>query len=423
MNNKSYVPSSAPVNIQESVKRVRDLLKKEDGYLSIANQNKLEAMMVAYDIGEIIEKEVLGAYGEKRMPGFANLCGFKSLKTAYNYLYLYRAAGHKELLSEHNDLPLTFWYAIGSSIKWSSDMLGDMVRRSLLQYPLWKQSENEEPSDNIDMEKLGEVCKALKDLRNDFKQDGILYAYQAYELHLGKAPKGMDEMNKWFANRKATAIYTPRAEETHMEGFSFINERMPIPENKWQDICYLINFNRKDDQAITESLERIVEFQIAVSGISGWTHFSMDIGTKTKAINEKYEMKPTTEDRSYKSIKWEMEKKNRLHDIRQQAPNIESVELKDKLIFGSCLEVLKSKAFSKRSIDACLTDSPYGEEVYYEWREHTKVYHHEPKTTKEAAELLGSVAQVLVNREIIKEQFAWFSFVPIDWVHIFLPPV
>ena len=429
-NNTSVIESSAPTNFQATVTKVKELLKVEQGCLNLAHKNKLEAMMAAFDIGEIIENEVLGPYGSGRMNGFAKLCGFQSDKSAYNYLNLYRAAGFKALLAEHSDLPRTYWYAIGSSIKGGGDLMGDMLRHSLLQFPIWKESDPDTPESSnnpeyknvIDNEKLMDVGRALKDFRNELKQDGILYAFQEYELHIGKAPQGQEEVTEWWANHEEHLFYGQKPEDTYREVATFINAGMPS-ENEWVDLCYFLNYDKKDIAKYEAAREKLAKFHIAVSGITGWNHYKMDIGEKSEKLHEEFGIAPSAKDRTYKSIKNEMGRKTEIQEIRKQSPDIETVELKDKLIHGSCLELLNTEAIFKRMIDAVITDPPYGEEVYTEWREHTKVYHDEPKTTKEAADLLGAVAKTLVDREIIKEQFAWFSFCPIDEVHLFLPPV
>jgi len=453
------IPPSPP-DLSKTVQKVRDLLDKENSFLSVAVKNRHEATMIAFDIGEIIENEVIGNYGDKRMQEFANLCGFSSLKTAYNYLYLFRAGISKAVLAIHADLPRTYWYALGSSIKWDSDMMGDMLRRNLLQYPLWKDTEqgmpidldHPETKDVADTAKLTEVCKALKDLRNELKQAGILYAFQEYALYLGKPPKKQDELEEWLNNEKDNLCYSHMPEEVDREVITFITERMPNGDGGWVDISYILIIDKDDLPKYDAALERIVKFQIAVAAITGWNSFKMDIGEKTQQINDEFRITPPKDDidtndrnntndassegnssrsksrktiktKDYKAIKWGMQKKEKLSQVRKQSPNTESIELAAKLVHGDCIATLTSDAYSKRSIDCCLTDPPYGKEVYYEWRKHTKVYHDEPKTTREAAELLGSVAKQLVDRELIKEQFIWFSFCPIDWVHLFLPPV
>ena len=430
-DSESYLAGLIP-EYQKTIKSVRKLREKEEGFLSAAHQNRLEALYIAFDIGEIIENEVIAAYGESKMTEFSNLCGFQ-FKTAYNYLNLYRAAGFKALLTEHKDLPRTYWYAIGSKIKWDEDMMGDMLRRSLLQFPIWKDANTDDLSvsanadDNnnpvADMDKVKQVGKALNDIRNTLKEQNIYYAFRDYELHIGKPPQGQKAYEKWLNDYDDHLFFTQKPENQHEDIATFVTERMPLENDEYADICYLLELKNGDQKKYEEALETIAKFQIAVSAITGWTHFKLNIGEKSEAFHEEFKVETRFVKGGYEAIKYAMVKKQKLKEIRQQSPNIEMQQEQDNLMHGDCLTVLKSNAFSKRSIDVCLTDSPYGEEVYCEWREHTKVYHDEPKSTKEAAELLGSVAQVLVNREIIKDQFIWFSFVPIDWVHVFLPPV
>jgi len=405
MNMTAHSSVPAPSDIQTTVIKVKALLKKEKGYLSLAHQNKLEAMMVAFDIGEIIENEVIGNYGDGKLKGFANQCGFE-LKTAYNYLSLYRAAGFKGLLVAHADLPRTYWYAIGSSIKWNSDMMGDMIKRLLLQYPIWKKtkSANTADPDNpdskhiVDNEKLAVVCKALNDFRDNLKQMGILYVFQEFELHDCKPPHGQDEVDKWFATLEEHTIYSANPLGTYREIKTFIPQTIPSWDNKYVDICYLLSIHKKDKPKYEKALKRFETFKETLTDI-------------------------VDNDMPYGGLKWKVEKQERLDEIRQKQPDIEAVDLKDKLIRGSCLEALKTKAFTKKMIDVCLTDPPYGKEVYKKGWDNTTVEHDASATTKEAAELLGKVARLLVNRELISDRFIWFSFCPIDEVHQFLPPV
>ena len=397
--------SSAPLNIQDSVTKVRDLLKKELGYLTLAQNNKLEAMKVAFDIGEIIEKEVLGPYGTGKLKGFANLCGFEQ-KTAYNYLSLYRAAWFKGLLAAHADLPRTYWYSLGSSIKWDSDMFGDMIRRLLLQYPIWKKAKSTDTADPdnpdskhiVDNEKLVAVGHALNDFRDTLEKDGILYAFQEFRLLDCKPPKEQDEFEKWFANLDKNTIYSANTSGTNRELATFIPQTIPSWDNEYVDICYQLSIHKKDKPKYEKALKRFETFKETLTDI-------------------------VDNDMPYGGLKWKMEKQERLDEIRQKKPIAEAVDLKDKLIRGSCLEMLKTKAFSKKMIDVVLTDPPYGKEVYKKGWDNTTVEHDASAITKEAAELLGKVARLLVNRELISDRFIWFSFVPIDWIHVFLPPV
>jgi site-specific DNA-methyltransferase (adenine-specific) len=91
---------------------------------------------------------------------------------------------------------------------------------------------------------------------------------------------------------------------------------------------------------------------------------------------------------------------------------------------GRCEAVICDRqAFPERSVDVVLTDPPYSDEYYESWKRWTRVEHDAEKDVKKQAALLGTIARLLVQRRIIREQFFWFSFCPLDVVHEFLPPL
>ena len=101
--------------------------------------------------------------------------------------------------------------------------------------------------------------------------------------------------------------------------------------------------------------------------------------------------------------------------------------IKERLIKGKCHQVLAKRKdiFPTRSVDVVVADPPYSREYYkyIAWRGYTEVKHDAEATIKKQASLVGKVARVLVENAIIKEQFIWFSFFPMDYAHVFVPPI
>ena len=409
-----------------AAKKVKALRTQEAAFLNQAQNAKTEALLVAYAIGEVIETEVIGAYGEGRMEEFATLCGFEK-KTAYNYLYLYRAAQGRPVIKQHADLPRTYWYALGSSIRWQDDVMGDALRRRLLQQPPWRDAQEGEPPDPeepqrkqvVDKKMIQDVCNHLNDLRTELAKDGILYAFKKYDLYIGKSPNSPDEMWELLGADKGM-LYTNRTAKWEVKGKGFTS----IDWHVYSDIevFYIVAFNKGDEDKYQKALENIALKWDDISqslGRPDWIH--LDIGPKTKGLLEKNRLPPDVYKKGYDSVVWKRAKRQKRNEVLQQTGGAELIELEKKVILGDCVAELKTEAFSKRMIDVCLTDPPYGK--YDKWRESVKVDYNELGSPEEAAALVGRVAEVLVQRELIKSQFIWMSFCPMDAVHIFLPPI
>jgi 16S rRNA G966 N2-methylase RsmD len=449
--------------LAKAAEKVKLLVVKEADLVSHVQVARLEALFVAWDIGYIIETEVIGAYGDGRMAEFAKLCGFDP-RTAYNYLYLFRGSLFKGDFVFHPDLPRTYWYALGSSIRWQDDILGNMLHRNILQHPLWRDlKEGETPDPEcpqskqvVDAEKLQTVCKCLKDLRDDLKQDGILNVFEEYDLYVGKPPATLKAMEKLLNDKSALYFSNRDPEEQPLrEVVTFIHERIssgdakhidsflstfgpkeqPLRDtvkfmaesisgggDKRIDIFFILSFNKGDEDKYTKALEKIAVMWDAISQCVGQVNWvSMDAGPQTKALLEANRLPPEVYKKGHAAVQYRLEKKRRVKEAQQQMGTAQLVEVEQKVICGNAEEVLKTEDFSKRMIDVCLTDPPYGK--YVAWRETTAVDYDEPGSAEKAAELVGNVADILVKRELIKEQFIWLSFCPLDTVHIFLPPL
>lgn len=454
---------STAAALAKTAEKVKRLAVEEADLVSHAQAERLLALLVAWDIGYIIETEVIGAYGEGRMAEFAKLCGFET-RTAYNYLYLFRGSLFKGDFVFHPDLPRTYWYALGSSICWQDDILGNMLHRNILQHPLWRDLKEGETPDSecpqskqvVDAEKLKTVCKCLNDLRNDLKQEGILYAFEEYDLYIGKPPANLKEMGKLIKDRPNLYLTNRNFEEQPVrEVVTFIHEHISsgdakridaflsfsgITEQPLRDtlkfmaesisgggderidIFFIISFNKGDEDKYAKALEKIAVMWDAISQCVGQVNWvSMDAGPQTKALLEANRLPPDDYKKGHAAVLYKLDKKRRVKEAQQQSGAGQLVEVGQKVIYGKAEEVLKTATFSKHMIDVCLTDPPYGS--YSAWRETTDVDYDEPGSAEKAAELVSKVAEVLVQRELIKEQFIWLSFCPLDAVHIFLPPL
>ncbi|MFC1452169.1 DNA methyltransferase [Verrucomicrobiota bacterium] len=111
-----------------------------------------------------------------------------------------------------------------------------------------------------------------------------------------------------------------------------------------------------------------------------------------------------------------------MKETEREAQGMADVTNEGKLVLGRCEEVLSRADFlPPRSVDAVISDPPYVD--YDGWRGHTTVRHHAEGTVAEQARLVGKVAQTLVKRAILKAKCVWMTFMPLDLVHEFVPPV
>ncbi len=422
--------ASTATALAKAAEKVKRLVIKETSFLNLVQQNRLEALFVAWDIGDIIENEVIGAYGEGRVAEFANLCGFKTERTAYNYLYLKRAVWLKFLLNEHSDLPRTYWYALGSSIRWQDDVMGQSLRRSLLQRPLWRDintGEEPDPDDPqrkrvVDSEKIQTVCKCLKTLRAELEADGILYAFEAYDYYVGKPPASDKEWEALLKDEDWLVSNRDPDKQPHREMLVHLYESVSGDGDERIDTFYVLSINQGDKDKFQKAQATIaLAWDVIAQSIGEpqWitTDFSPEINAKVKANR----LPPEVYKKGHAAVLYKLDKKRRVKEAQQQSGAAQLVEVGQKVICGKAEEVLKTAAFSKHMIDVCLTDPPYGS--YSAWRETTDVDYDEPGSAEKAAELVSKVAEVLVKRELIKKQFIWLSFCPLDAVHIFLPPL
>lgn len=433
-NTTESKPKTVSQSLTDIAEKVKALKTKENEFLTLALENKVNALMVAFDIGEIISEEVIAPYGEGRINEFARLCGFESAKTVYNYASLYKAAGIKLVLMEHSDLPRTYWYAIGASIKCWDDLIGDKVRRFLLQYPLWREMRQNEPPDQddplkkrvVDMDLLQDIGRYLKDLRDELKKDGILYAFQRFDLYLGKPPQGDNEVADFL--EQEDPIYSI-GEDEHGAVHTFHIDKMPSFEGEDPvDLFYHLSFKEGEMEQYEEGCRKIAITLDVIAQSAGHPEcIGLYAGEETDAVLSEHRLEPKAYKGGYTGVKWALEKKVTLNAIRATAGNAPDLPedplngIKTNIIHGNCEDVLKTDSFSKEMIDVVITDPPYGK--YEAWRDKTKVVFDEIESPEKAADLVGSIAKILVEHELIKERFVWLSFCPVDFVHIFLPPL
>lgn len=405
-------------DLKATVAKVKTLRMKEASFLGIADKNRLEAMMVAFDIGQIIETDIIGEYGDKRIPEFAKLCGVAT-KTVYNYLYLYRAVVVKPVLSEHSDLPRSYWYVLGSSIRCRDDLMGFMLREAMLRTPLFQKTEDETMSDDetdsrraIDQDKIQDVCKFLSDLRKELRQDGILYAFREFQLYR-KQPRSIygGKDPKLFYDNKSRSRFDPLV---------FMVSRNLRDSKPYY--AYGMTANLEDQAKYFDAVHKVARTMYMIASSTG-LRVSLSLGEMTNEVLAPCRLSPEIYKGGHRIVTWTMEKRNAVQQVLAETVETTPVPVTAKLIHGKSQDVLKTDAISRRMIDVVITDPPYGKEVYAEWREDTRVEHDESKTTVECAELVGAVAKLLIKRELIKHRFVWMSFCPIDWVHVFLSPL
>lgn len=359
-----------------AVAQVKALRAEESEFLSMAQSNEIEAMVRAYRIGRIIDTEVDTRYGKSGVNKFAAEVGI-SPQTAYNYIYLARGAYQEDIIRQNPEVNRKYYQLVGRRINAFEDFLGLSLSAELVLNPLWKDAQSAEKVP--DAETVEEIAKLLdstrKHIRTDLKVGYILSEEFDVEVADGK-----------LHYRLPTRNGNEAAEQKAMVEIGLMRER--------------------------------------VSKLMGHPPFSLDMTAYDVSIKTVVAMAGAESGRTAKGIIREARRHRKIRDgLEQQTPDIGKT-VDDRVLQGRSEVVLRDRTrFPERMVDVVITDPPYSQEYYSAYRPEGLVDHDAERTTGKQAHLVGRVADLLVSRKIIKEQFMWFSFCPIDYVHVFLPPI
>ncbi len=368
-----------PESIESAIQRIRELRQGEARLMNFARQKELEATLIAFDVGICIMEQV-NAGGSPARRRIASECGF-SVQTTYDYEHLVRGATDKSEIQKYTNLPRDYFRLIGSSIMRSNDLLGLLIRHNLLVLPLWSDSGSDGQKRKPDSDRISEVGNLLAESRKQIAGLGISYAYDDYEAVLVGG---------------------------HVE--------------------YNIACNPEDESKLFQSQRVVRDLFADISALTGWGD---RIGLNVDELAKDHPDELPPDDAGVKvgdskvAIKF---KRQRQKQIEKGAtpPSGDNLPLDKKLFHGRAEQILlNADLFPARSIDVVITDPPYSDEYFKgkAWRDYTDVEHDAEETIRQQANLVGNIAHILAERQIIKPQFVWFCFVPMDFVHVFFPPI
>jgi len=378
---------SSDRELDKLVSDVLTLMRKESGFLGLTRKPQLEADLVAFRIGERIE-EYVAKLKESKQKGavkqVADRCGVTK-QTIYNYIYLRKGAFFPDFIQMFR-LPRKYFQALGSAINPGRDFISALVMRNLMDIPvLVDPSEPGEPDEQM-IKDIGKLLKySLRVIREDSLADlesidlkGRVKPW-AIEYDFGKAPEdkvklACEEIERLFQN---------------IESYTRIVNR----------------FDHVRDQ-----------MYVRVAGKKPFSQRMLKLYPVPKAKH----LPSTANGILYVRSK----DRDVALGLAQETPDIAKTT-KAKLHFGRSQDVLKdTEKFPPRCIDAVVTDPPYSRKVYgHAWRDYSFVEHDAEDTPEKQAKKIAQVAKIILRRKINKERFAWYSFVPLNYLHVFAPPL
>ena len=340
-------------------------LAEESRCLKIAQKSDLKAMEWAFRFGQKlwidILKERRGTRNERTLTNYLKAVGFRQTPhTAYRYIDLYRAAKTLKTIKE-SGLSRAYLTRVGQTL-WTDNPIFLRIADRLVINPIRRETEAKT------LEVLDEVCQVVKDARARLK------TLKSIKV-LRTEPHGSDFM--W-----------------EMDGcLEDCQKAVRIHARLEQDVARLTG---RHDKAFT-----------VYEGSEGYQVITpSDMG----------------EGRTAKELILDAHRQETIRNILDEACESDHQGVNHNLVLGDALKILKDRTlFPERSVDCVLTDPPYSDEDYEPEREHTRVKHHAPATTAEAAELAASVARIILDRKINRSRFCWVQFCPLRKVHIFLP--
>jgi len=384
MPSKKKTPKSSTPFSKETVKRAKALLKEEATHNQRSKEALIKSTICAYRIGKLIQTEVITKYGKDSMGAFAKQIGVTA-QTARNYHYLARGLANEKLIRKFHFLNRDYFRCLGRMIEWNVDLPGNYLHYCLLRYPVMKEMKDTGRR-KPDVDQISEISRLLKETRRILKEDlNIYYAF-----------KKSNYMNFYRDDDRDKFKVQPKTEDKN------------IADDGWNECAILFYEVAKMVGPDWESVQK------------RFKHVTKKRKTKESARHTKQISKGDTA----KKILYEKKRQKLITSTAKTSSKSELLTTDAKVFKGKSQEVLKDKTkFPERSVDVVITDPPYSDEYYDPWRDDNKVTHHAEKTTKEQAKLVGDIANTLVKRRIIKKQFTWFNFCPIDLVHEFLPAI
>jgi DNA modification methylase len=375
------------------ISEAQDLLVEEQRAEEVAQRSSADATVYAFRLGRLL-CELPRGYGAKTIPNFAEDSGIKD-GTLRDRIYLYRGCVAEGHIRRWPHMIPDYYKALGSSINgffprkrddgrhWVVDLL---IHSLLLTNPPLKTVGDRSVAN---VEAVKEAVKLLEDF----------HARVRSSKRLSRVLAGITL--RWVRGK---------------DGYHY-EPSYPSPDS----------MEDGDVPGFVIEIHRLLSNVLAVGGDSSQLrnpekfHELFGVPFPDDFVHPEDGMKLRAGE--------VIEKDDRRRFLKSSkdlsSPQTEGV-VKQRLFSGNCLKVLADRRlFPARSVDVVVTDPPYSQEYYgyVAWRKHTEVEHDAEETISGQARLIGKVAKMLVENAIIKEQFIWFHFFPMDFAHLFVPPV
>jgi len=357
--------------------KIRKLIKQEGRLLLSIKKDQLKADLLAFEIGhEILAKHWdLKQEGKDKgfLDGLAGEFGVEP-QTIRNYTYLARGAVFAKCIKQYR-LPRKYFQALGRSIAATPDFLTAMILPGLMEHPL---VDDEGDADPQRLVKVGVLVKATRKI-----------IAEHFNVNLDDVEAGVGSHHDRIWIRFPEEVPKKTGDRVCSEIKNLFENIAAYSKEPWRAI---IEVGDSIKGTIGDEKGRLTQDKL-VSKVGGII-YQRGRDLKIDAILEK------------------------------QTPQAKKT-ISQKLFHGKAQDVLRDESkFPPRSVDCVITDPPYSRELYTEvWRPWQAVEHDAEDTIEEQAKVVADVARTILRQKINKEQFAWYSFMPISYVHRFLPPL
>ena len=373
------IASKFPAEIEKKIEEAKSLRIQEQALLEESRKADRSAMLLAFSVGRIIHETP-----RKYQKGVVKTLAREwrcSTQTVYNYDHLFCGVLYESNINRFPEITRKYFQALGSSIRWYDDFFGYAVHLQLLLTPAYQPSDD--PGERkVDHQRVLEIGKLVKHTRQvateDLKAGGLLNSWRRVDGEGGGIgflfPAEETNSEKGVGLRRLCGLLL------HEVGLLVGNKVGTVKFKDFEDI--------KDE----------------ILGLGDPNIKFAKLTAKLLIIHR--------------------ERHRRVKKANTGTQPTLAKTVADRVFHGRCQDVLSDRTlFPERSVDAVVTDPPYSDEYYESWKKWTRVDHDAEKTVAKEADLVGKVARLLVERKIIREQFVWFNFCPLDVVHIFLPPI
>jgi predicted RNA methylase len=385
MSSKARTPSDAP----DAQKLWRAKVSEAKGYrdeeqilLADARDRTRRAMLLAFKIGRIVH-ELPRSYGSNAVARFAKECGF-SVGAARDYHYLYRGAASEGMLTGVA-ADRKFFQAVGHYIDGvhSDAPRTDPFRTHAHLMALnahARRSADEDGDADGDIARVRQVSTYLKGNRERIRRIPLLeLAYR--NAYFARSDKGM----------ATVALAEPPEGDSRAAAAcaAFSPVEFRFHHHVWQLLGFGVDVQGDGAADLTALMK----------GVNTPKGHAQVMAAAVNAVED-------------------------LHMRVDEGHRLPPVATEDKLILGDCLKALKDgRLFPRHSVSAVVTDPPFGGD--YEgssgYRPARRVHFRNPPTSLDAARLVGKVARLLRDREIVRDSHVWLVFWPIDRVHLLVP--